>query len=397
MNAESTREALDVASLAGDILLASGAEIFRVEETIDRIARAYGVNSSDAFVLSSGIFLTAESGKKQEFARVRHIPLSAARLDKVTAVNQLSREIEEGLHAPKEAKAWLLDIQRMPDKPRWHQVLASGVGSACFCFLFGGDVVDSMVAFLSGFVLYFYLLYLLRGRMSKIATNISGGALVTLIAVFLYQAGIGHHLDKVIIGSIIPLVPGLHRGFRADARCAACDILYCARRRTDYHRISSTGGRAAAMSDTIRLIAEFFAACVGTIAFALLFQVPRKYYLYCGLAGACGWICYKLILPHTTEPVSIFFATVLVILLSRSFAVYKRCPVTVFLIAGIFPLVPGSGIYWTAFYVVTNDLERAGARGFLTLKDAVAIVLGILFVFEFPQSWFRKVLTDKSK
>ena len=156
MNAESTREALDVASLAGDILLASGAEIFRVEETIDRIARAYGVDSSDAFVLSSGIFLTAESGKKQEFARVRHIPLSAARLDKVTAVNQLSREIEEGLHMPKEAKAWLLDIQRMPDKPRWHQVLASGVGSACFCFLFGGDVVDSMVAFLSGFVLYFY-------------------------------------------------------------------------------------------------------------------------------------------------------------------------------------------------------------------------------------------------
>ena len=151
-----------------------------------------------------------ESGKKQEFARVRHIPLSAARLDKVTAVNQLSREIEEGLHAPKEAKAWLLDIQRMPDKPRWHQVLASGVGSACFCFLFGGDVVDSMVAFLSGFVLYFYLLYLLRGRMSKIATNISGGALVTLIAVFLYQAGIGHHLDKVIIGSIIPLVPGVN-------------------------------------------------------------------------------------------------------------------------------------------------------------------------------------------
>ena len=54
MNAESTREALDVASLAGDILLASGAEIFRVEETIDRIARAYGVDSSDAFVLSSG-------------------------------------------------------------------------------------------------------------------------------------------------------------------------------------------------------------------------------------------------------------------------------------------------------------------------------------------------------
>ena len=74
-----------------------------------------------------------------------------------------------------------------------------------------------------------------------------------------------------------------------------------------------------------------------------------------------------------------------------------RVPVTVYTIPCVIPLVPGSGIYWTAFYVVTNDLERAGARGFLTLKDAVAIVLGILFVFEIPQSWFRKVLTDKNK
>lgn len=57
MEKQDRREALDVAALAGDILLASGAEIFRVEETIFRIARAYGVESSDAFVLSSGIFL----------------------------------------------------------------------------------------------------------------------------------------------------------------------------------------------------------------------------------------------------------------------------------------------------------------------------------------------------
>lgn len=210
MDAEHTREALDTASLAGDILLASGAEIFRVEETIERIAEAYGVKSSDAFVLSSGIFLTAESGKKQEFARVRHIPLSAARLDKVTAVNQLSREITEGKHTPREAKQKLLEIQNMPEKTRRNQVLASGVGSACFCFLFGGDIIDSLAAFIAGFVLYLYLMYLIQGRMSKIATNISGGALVTLVAVLFYQMGLGHHLDKMIIGSIIPLVPGVN-------------------------------------------------------------------------------------------------------------------------------------------------------------------------------------------
>ena len=68
-----------------------------------------------------------------------------------------------------------------------------------------------------------------------------------------------------------------------------------------------------------------------------------------------------------------------------------RSPVTVFLISGIFPLVPGAGIYWTAYYVVTNELEQAGQRGFLTLKIAVAIVLGILLVFELPQGLFRRL------
>ena len=138
------------------------------------------------------------------------------------------------------------------------------------------------------------------------------------------------------------------------------------------------------MSETIRLIAEFFAACIGTIAFALLFQVPRKYYLYCGIAGACGWICYKLILPYTTEPVSIFFATVLVIILSRSFAVYKRCPVTVFLIAGIFPLVPGAGIYYTAYYFIQNNNALALSNGISTFKIAVVLATGIALVLGLP-------------
>ena len=131
-------------------------------------------------------------------------------------------------------------------------------------------------------------------------------------------------------------------------------------------------------SDTIRLIAEFFAACVGTIAFALLFQVPRKYYLYCGIAGACGWICYKLILPYTTEPVSIFFATVLVIILSRSFAVYKRCPVTVFLIAGIFPLVPGTGIYFTVYAAISGEYMQAVASFVSAFKGGFAIAIAVV-------------------
>ena len=183
MNAESTREALDVASLAGDILLASGAEIFRVEETIERIARAYGVSSSDAFVLSSGIFLTAESGKRQEFARVRHIPLSAARLDKVTAVNQLSREIAAGKHSVKESFRILENIKGLPYSPLPLAVLACGVGSAAFSYLFGGSPFDALTAFLCGLVLELYLHFTSTHSLSKFLTNLSASAFVTLCSV----------------------------------------------------------------------------------------------------------------------------------------------------------------------------------------------------------------------
>lgn len=83
---------------------------------------------------------------------------------------------------------------------------------------------------------------------------------------------------------------------------------------------------------SVHLIFEFLTAFVGTIAFALLFQVPKEYYVNCGLAGGCGWICYKLLLAGCGLFGSTFFATVLVVFLSRLSAVRRHCPVTIFLL-----------------------------------------------------------------
>lgn len=136
---------------------------------------------------------------------------------------------------------------------------------------------------------------------------------------------------------------------------------------------------------------QVIAASAGTVAFALLFGVPRKFYPYCGVCGGAGWWLY-LLLSGTggcTAVEATFFATVLTVLLSRFFAVRERCPVTVFLIAGIIPLVPGAGIYWTAYYLVTDRLSLALSHGFAAIKAAIAIVLGIVVVFELPQKLFR--------
>ena len=140
------------------------------------------------------------------------------------------------------------------------------------------------------------------------------------------------------------------------------------------------------------MIQEILAAMVGTIAFSLLFGVPRKYYAYCGLIGGAGWGVYSAAGLLWAPAQSALAATAVVILLSRTAAVVKRCPVTIFLIAGIFPLVPGAGVYWTVYYMVTDQLYLAVQTGYTAVKVAVAIVLGIVFVFELPQGLFRALV-----
>lgn len=136
------------------------------------------------------------------------------------------------------------------------------------------------------------------------------------------------------------------------------------------------------------MMPQVCAAMIGTVAFSLLFGVPLKYYPWCGVIGGAGWAVYVLASGRWGIVCSSFAATVVVIFLSRASAVINRCPVTIFLISGIFPLVPGAGIYWTVYYLVTDQLGLAVHTGYAAVKAAVAIVLGIVAVFELPQGMF---------
>lgn len=209
---EDERLVLETAMEAGRLLLENGAEIFRVEETMERICRHFGVESCDFFVLSNGIFTTGghydgEAGSL--FARVQHIPVKGSQLDRVVAVNQLSREIAQGKYTIEQVREELERIRTMPGKKRWRQVLASGVGAGAFCVLFGGSFFDSLAALIAGVVLYVFVLWVSAPHMSRIIGNILGGALVTVICILCRRIGLGDDLNHMIIGSIIPLVPGV--------------------------------------------------------------------------------------------------------------------------------------------------------------------------------------------
>ena len=135
-----------------------------------------------------------------------------------------------------------------------------------------------------------------------------------------------------------------------------------------------------------QLVAQFFVAGAGTLSFAVLFACPKRTLPCCALVGAVGWIVY--VLCNTclglTAPVSTLLAVLPLTALSRLFAITHRAPVTLFLLCGIFPLVPGAGIYYTAYYFIRNDQRLCTNKGVETLKIAVAIALGIAVVCSIP-------------
>ena len=136
------------------------------------------------------------------------------------------------------------------------------------------------------------------------------------------------------------------------------------------------------------MLVGFICAFIGTIAFSHLFNVQQKHYWWCGIVGAVGYVCYCLADIRTTVTFATFFATLVVVLFSRILTVKRRCPITIFLVSGIFPLVPGASVYNTAYYFVMNDLAQATIWGINSLKVAFAIVLGIVFIVAIPRQMF---------
>ena len=94
------------------------------------------------------------------------------------------------------------------------------------------------------------------------------------------------------------------------------------------------------------MIDQIIMSMVATIAFAILFNAPKKEYVFCALNGCIGWVSYQLFLSYGASVVmASLWATLILTLVARILSAIRRSPVTIFLVTGIFTLVPGAGIY----------------------------------------------------
>ena len=112
------------------------------------------------------------------------------------------------------------------------------------------------------------------------------------------------------------------------------------------------------------MLVQFVVAMVATISFGITFQVGHRHYWTCGFVGPVGWTIYIACttLGGMTAPMATLIATLPLAALSRFFAIRHKAPITVFLLTGIFPLVPGAGIYYTAYYFLRTTAPCAPAK-----------------------------------
>ncbi len=206
---EESQRILKLAVAMGEVLLKSGGEIYRVQETVERILEAYGIDDYHVFVVSNGIFATIHEDREDRGSMVRNVPLGSLHLGRIAQVNQLSREICSHNCTVEEAGERLRACQQEDDIGWVKKVLAGGMGSSAFSYLYGGRGAECVVAFFLGILLLMFVQAAEKGNVSKFIINIIGSAMVTVISFGLSAAGLLLMADKAVIGGIIPLVPGV--------------------------------------------------------------------------------------------------------------------------------------------------------------------------------------------
>lgn len=205
-----SEQVLELAVTAGEIMLGSGGEVSRVEDTIARIVGAYGLKG-ESFVTPTGIFASAGSATlgsaSLRLRRVRHRDLNLAR---VSAVNQFSRSLVANPAPLAEAHSQLATIAATPPQyTTLTQRVAGGLAGAVATFLLGGTPNDLIPGLAANLLVQVTLALAGALGLPGLLANFGGAALSSATAFAFYAAGWPLHIDLVIAGGLIALAPGL--------------------------------------------------------------------------------------------------------------------------------------------------------------------------------------------
>ncbi|WP_371859394.1 threonine/serine exporter family protein [Schleiferilactobacillus harbinensis] len=202
-------QVMDACILAGRLMIANGSEMYRVEDTMRRIAQNAGLKEPVIFTTPTGIFVGLQDRPLTSLGTVTQRVLN---IEKISRVNNLSREFAAGQIDFYQLYAALRDVDRAtPTFPLWLQCIGAAVASALLMIIFAGqyDWLDMPLAAVSGTAGYLVAYYL--GRFTKVyfITQTVAALACGIVAYLGVRLGLGHSIDNIILGGVMPLVPGV--------------------------------------------------------------------------------------------------------------------------------------------------------------------------------------------
>lgn len=397
---------LEMATTLGYRLAMAGAETYRVEESIARVLRTYGLEA-ECFAIPNCLIVSIITSEGTPMTRMRRIGTHGNDLDSVERYNNLSRRLCAQRPEPEIAMEWLKETDNsVRSYPKWVNALGYILGSFGFALVFRGTLLDAVWAGICGLVVLFFDEIMEKINSTQFFRVILGAFFASLVAYTANALNWCNNADATIIGTLMLLVPGLL--FTNAMR----DVMY-GDTNSGLNRVvqvlliavAIALGTACALMITNGIFGEVpgsglmdygyvmlnVGCLLGCIGFAMIFNIHGPGILVCALGGMIAWTAYLITRDLGGGVVfANFVGGFLAALYAEIAARVRRFPAIAYLVVAIFPLIPGAGVYYTMSYAVHNDMVSFASKGMETAAVAGAIALGILLVstaFRLWSSW----------
>ena len=395
---------MDLVSAIASKLAVSGAETYRVEESVQRICAAYGLDAR-TYAIPHSLFITIMIPGQLPMTQLCRMEHLGTDLEAVEQYSNLSRKICAEKPDWKTALSWLETADReehhfsIPMDLLGHVLVASG-----FCLFFGGSGLDALSAGFCGL-----LLGVLSRALSKTNTffqKILSAFLTALFAYGLSALGWTHNVDTCVIGALMLLVPGIlftnalrdiifgdaNSGINRIVEVLLIAAAIALGTAAAWNVAVSVWGApvntpAIQYGPVIQCIFSVF-ACAG---FVIIFNIHGYGNLLCALGGGITWAVFCLVQALGGQDLLCYFlSTVAAAVFSEVMARIRKYPAISYLISSLLPLIPGSGIYYAAQQAVQGNSEGFVAYGSKTLAIAGVMAVGILLVVSLTKIWTNR-------
>ena len=387
---------MELVSRIGVGLASSGAETYRVEESITRILNAYG-QEGRVYCVPNSLFITILIPNQLPYTQLSRMPRRGNDIDAVELYNSLSRRICANTPDLPTALKWIRETEHhrkhysFPMILLGHILVASG-----FCFFFGGSYIDCICAAACSLILGIVSHCLSKVDANSFFQQIAAAFLMSGFAYILAHLGLPRNVDTVVIGTLMLLVPGLlftngirdiifgdtNSGINRVVEALLIAAAVALGTAAAWNLVHSTLGipefpERLYHSDLATCFASF-SACLG---FVILFNIHGYGNMLCAVGSALTWAAYCI---SSAGGLGYFTCCLIGTMVSAAFAEVmariRKYPAISYLIIAVLPLIPGSSIYYTALAAVQGNMDRFIYYATETLGTAGAMAVGILLV-----------------